>query len=84
MSTFVSSLAKVDEPAQTARKSIDKDVLDVHTADVESTMESGEKRVDYSGFAQKTDPREIKLVRKLDMYIMISLWSMYWLNYLDR
>lgn len=39
---------------------------------------------DYSGFTQKTDPREIKLVRKLDIYIMTSLWSMYWLNYLDR
>jgi hypothetical protein len=35
---------------------------------------------DYSGFVQKTDPREIKLVRKLDIYIMTSLWSMYWLN----
>lgn len=57
---------------------------------------------DYSGFTQKTDPKEIKLVRKLDLYIMVgtlvlsnnrvldadsgqtSLWSMYWLNYLDR
>jgi hypothetical protein len=27
---------------------------------------------DYSGFTQKTDPKEIKLVRKLDMYIMVS------------
>lgn len=52
----------------------------------------------YDGFAQKTDPAEIsefsidqrgqtditELVKKLDRYIMISLWSMYWLNYLDR
>ena len=38
----------------------------------------------YDGFTQKSDPREIKLVKKLDKYIMISLWSMYWLNYLDR
>lgn len=37
-------------------------------------------KADYSGFTQKTDPREIKLVRKLDIYIMTSLWSMYWLN----
>ena len=29
---------------------------------------------DYSGFAQKTDPKEIKLVRKLDLRIMLSLW----------
>jgi hypothetical protein len=27
---------------------------------------------DYSGFTQKTDPAEIKLVRKLDLYIMVS------------
>jgi hypothetical protein len=41
-------------------------------------------KADYSGFTRKTDPKEIKLVRKLDRYIMLSLWSMYWLNYLDR
>ena len=29
-------------------------------------------KTDYSGFAQKTDPKEIKLVRKLDMYIMVG------------
>lgn len=28
---------------------------------------------DYSGFEQKTDPKEIKLVRKLDLYIMVSI-----------
>lgn len=41
-------------------------------------------KADYSGFAQKSDPAEIKLVRKMDIRIMLSLWSMYWLNYLDR
>jgi len=40
--------------------------------------------VDYSGAHEKTDPREIALVRKLDWYIMPTLWVMYWLNYLDR
>ncbi|KAH7189616.1 major facilitator superfamily domain-containing protein, partial [Fusarium flagelliforme] len=39
---------------------------------------------DYSGAAKKTDPEEIKLVKKLDRWIMPTLWSMYWLNYLDR
>lgn len=39
-------------------------------------------KADYSGFAQKTDRDEIKLVRKMDIRIMLSLWSMYWLNYL--
>ncbi|KAI2474949.1 MFS transporter [Pyrenophora tritici-repentis] len=41
-------------------------------------------KVDYSGAYEKTDPREIALVRKLDKWIMPMLWSMYWLNYLDR
>ncbi|KAK1483667.1 major facilitator superfamily transporter [Colletotrichum tamarilloi] len=40
--------------------------------------------VDYSGAAAKTDPTEIKLVRKLDLWVMPTLWLMYWLNYLDR
>lgn len=47
-------------------------------------MGASYERVDYSGAHEKTDPKEIKLVRKLDMYIMPMLWIMYWLNYLDR
>jgi hypothetical protein len=39
-------------------------------------------KVDYSGAYEKTDPREIALVKKLDRWIMPMLWSMYWLNYL--
>lgn len=39
-------------------------------------------KIDYSGAHEKTDPREIALVRKLDKWIMPMLWSMYWLNYL--
>ncbi|EON66851.1 hypothetical protein W97_06253 [Coniosporium apollinis CBS 100218] len=42
------------------------------------------EKADYSGAAAKTDPAEIALVRKLDRWIMPMLWSMYWLNYLDR
>ena len=42
------------------------------------------ERLDYSGATKKTDPREIQLVKKLDMWIMPTLWVMYWLNYLDR
>jgi hypothetical protein len=38
--------------------------------------------IDYSGAHEKTDPAEIALVRKLDRWIMPTLWSMYWLNYL--
>jgi hypothetical protein len=36
-------------------------------------------KVDYSGFAQKTDPKEIKLVRKLDRYIMVSIYLAGWI-----
>lgn len=37
---------------------------------------------DYSGAHEKSDPKEIALVRKLDWWIMPILWVMYWLNYL--
>ncbi|KAL2206072.1 MFS general substrate transporter [Sarocladium strictum] len=39
---------------------------------------------DYSGVRKKTDPKEIRLVRKLDCIMMPTLWIMYFLNYLDR
>ncbi|KAF2737794.1 MFS general substrate transporter [Polyplosphaeria fusca] len=51
--------------------------------DLEKPVVVAEKQ-DYSGAHEKTDPREIALVKKLDRWIMPMLWSMYWLNYLDR
>jgi len=39
---------------------------------------------DYAGAVAKTDPAEIRLVKKLDWRIMPTLWVMYFLNYLDR
>ena len=39
---------------------------------------------DYTGVAKKTDPEEIKLVKKLDWMIMPTLCIMYFLNYVDR
>ncbi|KXJ87573.1 major facilitator superfamily domain-containing protein [Microdochium bolleyi] len=42
------------------------------------------QHVDRFGSHEKTDPKEIALVKKLDRWIMPMLWSMYWLNYLDR
>ncbi|KAF4266492.1 hypothetical protein KXW23_002271 [Aspergillus fumigatus] len=39
---------------------------------------------DKFGSAAKTDPREIALVRKIDLYMMPILWLMYFLNFLDR
>lgn len=41
-------------------------------------IESVEPKGDYSGAAKKTDPVEIKLVRKLDIRIMVIVLS---LNY---
>ena len=40
--------------------------------------------VDSFGSHAKVDPVEIKLVRKLDWFILPTLWLMYWFNYLDR
>ncbi|KAL4884345.1 major facilitator superfamily domain-containing protein [Aspergillus karnatakaensis] len=40
--------------------------------------------IDYTGTTKKTDPAEIKLVRKIDFIMMPILWIMYWFNYLDR
>jgi hypothetical protein len=64
---------------------------DVHYLEREptntSTLEKASPQVgrtDYSGAHEKTDPKEIALVKKLDRWIMPMLWSMYWLNYLDR
>ncbi|KAB8232071.1 putative MFS transporter [Aspergillus alliaceus] len=47
-------------------------------------VKSPPKQSDYSGARKKTDPVEIRLVHKLDTWIMPTLWLMYWLNYLDR
>lgn len=55
-----------------------------HLEDPESLMKEKLEDVDYSGAATKSDPREIALVRKLDMRIMPTLWAMYFMNYLDR
>ena len=45
---------------------------------------AAEAGVDYTGSAAKTDPAEIRLVRKLDWRIMPTLCVMYFLNYVDR
>ncbi|KAG9695695.1 hypothetical protein KCU95_g4633, partial [Aureobasidium melanogenum] len=47
-------------------------------------LQKPQVKKDYSGVAEKTDPAEIALVKKLDRWVMPMLWSMYWLNYLDR
>jgi MFS transporter, ACS family, DAL5 transporter family protein len=40
--------------------------------------------VDAYGSRKKTDPTEIRLVRKIDWIMLPTLWLMYWFNYLDR
>ncbi|KAB8200107.1 major facilitator superfamily domain-containing protein [Aspergillus parasiticus] len=53
--------------------------------DVHSLKHADEKaHGDYAGSTAKTDPREIRLVRKLDMRIMPILWAMYFMNFIDR
>lgn len=60
-----------------------KDEVDSGPFDeVEETLKADPTKRDYSGAVKKTDPREIALVRKLDLWIMPILWAMYWLNYL--
>lgn len=51
--------------------------LEKHDTDIFAT-------VDQSGAHSKTQPAEIRLVRKLDWVILPMLWIMYWFNYLDR
>ncbi|KAF1916725.1 putative MFS transporter [Ampelomyces quisqualis] len=40
--------------------------------------------LDKFGAAPKTDPAEIALVKKIDLYMLPILWLMYFLNFLDR
>ncbi|KAI1993871.1 hypothetical protein LOZ54_001223 [Ophidiomyces ophidiicola] len=58
--------------------------------EIETVVEGDEKATakeqkrDYAGAVEKTDPEEIRLVRKLDYRIMPTLFAMYFLNYVDR
>ncbi|KAL2811773.1 major facilitator superfamily domain-containing protein [Aspergillus granulosus] len=56
----------------------------LHREDTIDHEKQQQQAADYSGAREKTDPAEIRLVRKLDLWIMPTLWGMYWLNYLDR
>ncbi|KAK6338644.1 hypothetical protein TWF696_009455 [Orbilia brochopaga] len=78
-SPFHPFMQKTDQPALSVLRDSEKGNA-AHFEDV--PVQSVD--VDYSGAREKTDPVEIALVRKLDRWIMPMLWSMYWLNYLDR
>ncbi|KAK6329941.1 hypothetical protein TWF718_003368 [Orbilia javanica] len=71
-----------NELSQVARVNTGKGHSSVYEDIVKPTI--AVEKVDYSGAHEKTDPKEIALVKKLDRWIMPMLWSMYWLNYLDR
>ncbi|KAJ5103812.1 hypothetical protein N7532_004341 [Penicillium argentinense] len=65
--------------------SVDQKSKNLHLDYVDSINDANEKdQADYSGATAKTDPAEIRLVRKLDMRIMPIMWAMYFLNYIDR
>lgn len=54
---------------------IDAEKQDASHKEFEGEVVDDEKKqqaTDYSGAAKKTDPAEIKLVRKLDLWIMVS------------
>lgn len=66
---------------------LDKTTMDAkHVEDPEmNSKEMGVTLVgDYSGAVAKSYPREIALVRKLDMRIMPTLWCMYFMNYVSH
>jgi hypothetical protein len=52
------------------------------THSLEATDVQSEVSVDYAGASRKTDPAEIALVRKLDLYMMVSLQRPKSLRYL--
>ena len=43
-----------------------------------------QQSTDYSGSRKKTSAEEVRLVRKLDLIILPTLWLMYFFNFLDR
>lgn len=43
--------------------------------DVEKLTTEAEKHLDYAGSAAKTDPEEIRLVRKLDLWMLVCCFS---------
>ncbi|KXH47743.1 major facilitator superfamily transporter [Colletotrichum simmondsii] len=68
--------------------SVEREEHAIHTVDSvimdEKPIPQDEENRDWTGSAKKTDPEEIKLVRKLDWRIMPTLCIMYFLNYVDR
>ncbi|KAI0555423.1 MFS transporter-like protein [Xylaria curta] len=68
-------------PATESRK--DEVILE-HYDDTRDDPKKDIEQPDRFGSYAKVDPKEIALVRKLDLYMMPTLWLMYFLNFLDR
>ncbi|MBE3045035.1 hypothetical protein IMZ48_21255, partial [Candidatus Bathyarchaeota archaeon] len=75
-------------PSSTDVQGKPSEFVDVQTeVGDEVPNEAGNGKVvspDYSGAVEKSSVEEIKLVRKLDLRIMPTLWTMYFLNYVSR
>ncbi|KAJ8106034.1 hypothetical protein ONZ43_g7198 [Nemania bipapillata] len=55
-----------------------------HCDDTRDDPKRDIEQPDRFGAYAKVDPKEIALVKKLDLYMMPVLWLMYFLNFLDR
>jgi hypothetical protein len=76
--TSEKSFGHRDEPLATEKRD------EAFVEDARSMDEKAQRtRGDYSGAVAKTDPAEIRLVRKLDRRIMPIIWAMYFLNYVS-
>jgi hypothetical protein len=76
--TSEKSFGHRDEPLATEKRD-EAFVEDARSVDEKAQRNHG----DYSGAVAKTDPAEIRLVRKLDRRIMPIVWAMYFLNYVS-
>ncbi|KAG8629692.1 hypothetical protein KVT40_001311 [Elsinoe batatas] len=54
------------------------------TGNIQREEEKVDVAKDGFGARVKVDPKEIKLVKKIDWYMMPTLWAMYFFNFLDR
>ncbi|KAJ0363647.1 hypothetical protein COL154_005507 [Colletotrichum chrysophilum] len=77
-------MAVSQQPQVDPHKDPETCVVD-HVDDQEDLKPVDERRQpDKFGSVDKVDPKEIALVKKLDLYLMPILWVMYFLNFLDR
>ncbi|GJD03147.1 major facilitator superfamily transporter [Colletotrichum higginsianum] len=85
MATKTDSVANGQPPAH-SHADIEKQqaLHQEHSHVLDDEKKPATAAVDYSGAAAKTDPEEIRLVRKLDLWIMPTLWVMYWLKYANQ